>query len=268
MRVNCVEWPSALRVALLQWDVKRRDVAANLAEADRLLAAAVAGDAHLAVMPEMWSCSFAGSGLVAEASRLSERLAWVAGRAKNGGLWIAAGTLPETAPGGKAFNTLHLVDPDGNVRLKYRKIHLFPLTGEPRYFAGGECLPEPLRLGPWTFGAAICFDLRFPELFRAQTKRGANIFAVPAQFPAARQEQFTLLARARALENQAAILAVNRTGHEGGDEFAGGSIVADWSGNISLNLNSEAGCGVSTVDAEALAMQRQKYPFIECARLL
>ncbi|HNW37139.1 MAG TPA: nitrilase-related carbon-nitrogen hydrolase, partial [Candidatus Ozemobacteraceae bacterium] len=224
--------------------------------------------AHLAVMPEMWSCSFAGSGLAAEASRLSERLGWIADRAKRGGLWIAAGTLPEPAPDGKAFNTLHLVDPAGNVRLKYRKIHLFPLTGEPMYFAGGEHPAEPLRLGPWTFGAAICFDLRFPELFRAMMKQGVNIFAVPAQFPAVRQDQFALLARARALENQVALLAVNRTGREGGQSFAGGSIAADWSGNISFGLNAESGCGIGELDAAALAMERNKYPFVACAKLL
>ncbi|MFZ2957856.1 MAG: nitrilase-related carbon-nitrogen hydrolase [Candidatus Ozemobacteraceae bacterium] len=255
--------PEEITVCGIQWDIRRDDVEANLQECDALLAQAALQKPHIVILPEMWSRSFCAGNLNQEADCLAERKFFCAARARQFGYWLAAGTLPEHSPAGKVFNTLFLFDPAGEERLAYRKVHLFPNTSEPKYFDPGTEIPLPVSSGPWKIGAGICFDLRFPELFRRQMRMGANFFLVPAQFPDPREDHFTLLAQARALENQAMLVAVNRTGADGVLTFFGGSLIADGFGKIESKLGREAGLMTARLRFDELQNQRQKYPFIE-----
>ncbi|RCK81634.1 MAG: Aliphatic amidase AmiE [Candidatus Ozemobacter sibiricus] len=259
--------PGDLRVATLQWDVSSKDPGHNLAAVERLTEQAARAGAHLVVLPEMWSRSFCGPDLPSEAACLPERLAFLRALAVRHRLWIA-GTLPEPGDGIKVFNALHLIDAEGVIRLHYRKVHLFPLTGEPDHFLPGTHVPEVCQAGPWLIGVGICYDLRFPELFRLQARRGANLFLVPAQFPKPRQEPFRLLGRARALDCQAAVVCVNRTGEDGRLAFFGGSLACDSFGNILWEMGPQEGVHVGDIRVDEIVAHRRDYPFLESMPLL
>lgn len=262
--------PQRLIVAAFQWDISRDDPRCNLEAVDRLFE--TTRNASLApalvLFPEMWSRSFCGRHLPEEASHLDERLAFCAERARRFNCWIGAGTLPEPAGDGKVFNTFFLLDATGTVRLTYRKLHLYPNTSEPRYFARGTVVPEPVVSGPWIIGAGICFDLRFPELFRRQVRRGANLFLCPVQFPQSGAEILELLSRARALENQAAFVTANRCGREGPHSFCGASAVIDPRGRLLAVAEGEEYCVITELSAAKLGELRQEHPYLAAAHLL
>ncbi len=270
MSVN--KLPERLRVAVLQFDIRRGDPDANLATVAQLLDAAAGFEPHLAVLPEMWTASFCGQQLVEEAWNLSGRVAWLAEQARARDLWILAGSLPEM-PGPKGdqsrvYNTVILLDAAGVERYRYRKMHLFPLTGEDKFFVPGESLPDPFVSGPWTIAAAVCFDLRFPELFRAHVRRGTNLWLVPAQWPDPRGEHFTGLASARALENEAYVITCNRVGSEGKLTFPGASQVIEPFGTVVAGLHRQPGVVLAELDAARVAELRKSHPFLDQVRLL
>lgn len=263
------ELPDTFSLATLQWDIRLNDVSGNLEIFDRLTRKAVAAGARFLLLPEMWSAGFCEAKLKLEAAQLQDRLAYCRDCAREHQIWIAAGTLPEPAPNGKVFNTLFLIDPEGKVRYQYRKMHLFPNTGEPLHFASPTEFPEsnavplPFTSGNWHVSAAICFEIRFPEIFRQCMKQRANLFLVPAQFPDPRLEHFRLLSRARALENQSYLVAVNRTG--GGDNlvFSGGSAVFGPFGELLSESGKGEGFSLAAVDFHHLQSIRRQYPFID-----
>ncbi len=260
--------PDVLRVSLLQWNILRDSPDHNIAIFQKLLEIASAFEPHLVILPEMWTRGFCGRALEMEAKMLPARLDFCRDQARGLNAWIAAGTLPEPAPGGKVFNTFFLLDPAGEVRLVYRKVHLFPLTKEPVFFAPGEAPGEICESGNWRIGAGICFDLRFPELFRAQMKRGANLFIIPAQFPKPRKDQYQILSRARAIENLAFFAGVNRVGEDRELGFFGASSGIGPLGNII----AEAGEGEEvlnlSLDFREVLEVRQRFPFLENTPLL
>jgi predicted amidohydrolase len=141
-----------------------------------------------------------------------------------------AGSLLERHAGGVS-NTAVLYAPDGALLGAYRKVHLFRLMQEPRYLVAGE--HATLCPTPWgPVGLAICYDLRFPELFRTMAVAGAVLFLVPAQWPVRRVEAWLLLARARAVENELIVAACNRVGSDGQVTFPGRSLVVDPWGHV------------------------------------
>jgi omega-amidase len=262
--------PDILKVSCLQWDIKLKNFKANLEAFDRLLAKALDEGSNLVVLPEMWSQCFCGSKLPEEARSLSERLEICAERARRNDIWIAAGTLPEPAPDGKVFNTFFLFDSKGRQRLSYRKVHLFPSTGEPKFFSipKSDMVPRPVVSGKWVIGAGICFYLRFPELFRLQMKKGANLFIVPAQFPNPRLEHLTLLSRARALENLAYLITVNRCGATKELTFPGNSQILSPLGTVIAAMGDSEGCLTAQIDANTVEQIRRDFPYITSTPLL
>ncbi len=254
--------PDLLQVGTVQWTISRASVEENLGSLDRILAGMKAARAHLVLLPEMWSRGFCGSALLEEAAALPARQAALKERAVRHRIWIG-GTLPEPGDGRRVFNTFYLYDSEGTLRLSYRKIHLFPLTREPEFFLPGDSLPSPCEAGPWRIGAGICFDIRFPGLFTAQVAQGANLLLLPAQFPDPRQEHFRLLARARALENQACVVGVNRTGVDGALSFFGGSLVCGFQGEIIGEMGRDEGWMVNTIRASEGEALRAAFPLQE-----
>jgi len=260
--------PDRIRVCSFQWDIRRTRSEDNIEVLRRLLDQAAEENPNLIVFPEMWSRSFCGKDLPGEAAQLPERLEFCCRIAKDMKTWVAAGTLPEPLPSGKVYNSLHLIDSGGKVRYVYRKIHLFPLTNEQKYFTAGKEIPQPCVTGAWRIGAGICFDLRFPELFRRQAKMGANLFIVPAQFPNPRKDIFANLTKARAVENLSCVVSVNRTGAEGDLTFFGGSMSADPSGMIRAETQDFEGFVTSTFTASEIDDYRRQYPFLDNTPLL
>lgn len=160
---------------------------------------------------------------------------------------------------GRFHNSLYLVSPDGWPRRVYAKAHLFPGADEERHFAPGQAAPEPFAWQGLRIGAAVCFDLRFPELFRLQAARGVDLFAIPAQWPAARAGHWSALLTARAIENQCFVLGANACGHSPFGPLAGQSrLVSPW-GDPVLALDASPCALAADLDPGALAEARRLY---------
>jgi predicted amidohydrolase len=206
-----------MRVAAVQLN-STGDKARNLAVAERLVRAAAADGAELVALPEKWNLLAAGEEIAAGAEALDgPSLSAARGWARELGIHLLAGSIAEQGDE-KALNTSVLVGPDGADLAVYRKIHLFDVeAGGVSYReseheqAGEEIVSAPL--GDVEIGLTVCYDLRFPELFRILAVRGARLIAVPSAFTAATgRDHWEVLLRARAIENQAFLLAPNQVG--------------------------------------------------------
>jgi deaminated glutathione amidase len=213
------------------------DFDANLATADRLTRAAAADGAQLVVLPEKWTAMGSGDELRAAAQPLDgPAVSWARETAGELGIDLVAGSFLESIPGEERLaNTCVHVGPSGAVRAVYRKLHMFDVTIDGRSYsesdielAGEEIVLSETSAGVG-LGLAICYDLRFPEIFRVLTVRGARIFALPSAFtlPTTR-DHWEVLVRARAIENQAFVIASNQVGsHPGGMRSGGRSMIVD-----------------------------------------
>jgi predicted amidohydrolase len=208
-----------LRAAVVQLN-STSDKVRNLAAAESLVRAAAADGAELVALPEKWNLLADGEELLAGAetlggSSLGAARTW----AKDLGIHLLAGSISEQGgPVGKAFNTSVLIGPDGKDVAAYRKIHMFDVDidgvayRESEHEEAGEEIVSA-SLGDATVGLSVCYDLRFPELYRILAVRGARILAVPSAFTAATgRDHWEPLLRARAIENQAFVLAPNQIG--------------------------------------------------------
>jgi predicted amidohydrolase len=223
--------PSQLRVALAQMDVHIGDVDHNLARAGELVGTARERGAELVLLPELWS---AGYDLQRAATHAETDVAVVlpalAALARRHGIYIAGSLLlPDAA--GRTQNRAVVHAPDGSQIADYAKVHLFALMDEHHYLVPGDTVQTfPL---PWgTTAVTICYDLRFPELFRSFALGGARIMLLPAEWPAVRLAHWQTLVRARAIENQLFVIACNRVGTSGTTAFGGHSMVVDPWGEI------------------------------------
>jgi predicted amidohydrolase len=161
------------------------------------------------------------------------------------------------------FNTALLLDPDGEILARYRKIHLFGLQSEERRLLrrGDDVTVVPT---PWgRAGFATCYDLRFPELFRRMLDRGAESFLVTSAWPQPREEAWVLLNRARAVENLAFVFACNCAGEVGGKRYVGRSMIVDPSGAVLADGGTGEGIVSADVDPGRVAEVRREFPFLE-----
>ena len=191
----------------------------NLVTAERLVRAAAADGAELVALPEKWNLLAGGAELVAGAEpldgpSLSAARSW----ASELGIHLLAGSVSEQGPEAKAFNTSVLIGPGGGDLAIYRKIHMFDVDVEGVAYresdheqAGAEIVTAALAGA--TLGLSVCYDLRFPELYRILAVRGARLLAIPSAFTKATgRDHWEVLLRARAIENQAFVLAPNQVG--------------------------------------------------------
>ena len=214
-----------LTVSLAQVSALPGQIEANLEKTHRLVVEARRRGSDIIVFPELWLTSFQ----LKEAGRLATRpgeglFARLAELAGENGLYLTGSLL--LAEGGRYFNAAPLFAPSGECLGWYSKVHLFSLTGEERYLAGGEKFP--LFETPWGKTAlAICYDLRFPELFRRYALAGAQIIFLPAGWPPPRLAHWRTLLAARAIENQLFLAACNHVGHFRDWQFFGHSAICD-----------------------------------------
>ncbi|MFF9162547.1 carbon-nitrogen family hydrolase [Streptomyces longwoodensis] len=224
-----------------------------------------AGAADLVVLPELWTTgAFAYEAFAAEAEPLEgPTYELMAKAASDAGVWLHAGSIPERDPEGPLYNTSLVFSPSGDLAAAYRKIHRFGFDqGEAVLMGAGRELVT-VRLPGTTLGVATCYDLRFPELFRGLVAHGAETLVVAAGWPERRRAHWTLLAQARAVENQAFVLACGTAGTHAGVAQAGHSIVVDPWGEVL----AEAGSGeqVLTVefDPARVAATRDQFPALK-----
>ena len=213
------------------------DTAANLAAADRLVRQAAADGATLILLPEKWNVLGHGTDLLAGAEALDgPAVTWARHTARELGVDLVAGSISERAGGDPPLrNTSLHIGPDGEIRATYRKIHLFDVEVDGTVYRESEHeLPgaEPVlstAADGTRLGLSICYDLRFPELFRILAVEGARVLLVPAAFTlATTRDHWQVLLRARAIENQCFVVAANQIGeHAPGLRSGGRSMIVD-----------------------------------------
>jgi predicted amidohydrolase len=256
-----------LRAAVVQLN-STADKARNLEKAERLVRAAAADGAELIALPEKWNLLADGEALLAGAEPL-DGPSLTAARSWAGELGVAllAGSVPERGDAGKAFNTSVLIDRDGDELAVYRKIHMFDVDAggvsyrESEHEEPGDEVVDA-RLGDLRVGLSVCYDLRFPELFRILAVRGARLLTVPSAFTATTgRDHWEVLLRARAIENQAFILAPNQVG-EAPPHFSSygrSAIVDPW--GVVLAMAPDEECFVAAeLDLEAQDRVRESLP--------
>lgn len=256
---------STLTVSLIQMDVKMGDPHANWATVQARTVEAAQRGAQLVVLPELWDAGAAYAQCAALASPLDGGLfAQVSALARQHDVHIVGSQFEKR--GAHVHNTLAVAAPHGIVGA-YRKLHLFPLMQEDRWLAPGEA-PVTLEL-PWgRTGFAICYDLRFPELFRRYADSRADIVIMPSEWPHPRLMHYRTLLRARAIENQVFMIAVNRVGKDpDGTHFFGHSSVIDPWGEIVVEAG-ESECHLTvTLDLGMVQQVRAQLPALKDRRL-
>jgi nitrilase len=251
------------------------NVSANLIEAERLLADAAEQGAALAVLPEnfaMLGQSDEDRVAHAEPEGDGPLQEWLAAQARRHGLWIVGGTIPLAAEAGRVSGACLVTDEAGQVRGRFDKMHLFDVTlpdGKETYSESASTRPgrEVVVLDSpiGRLGLAVCYDLRFPELFREMSAQGAEVFAVPSAFTAQTgRAHWELLLRARAVENLCYVVAGAQGGfHVSGRETWGHSMIVDPWGTILAEQEQGAGSVSAEISLERLRSLRKRFPVLE-----
>ncbi|WP_328730442.1 carbon-nitrogen family hydrolase [Streptomyces griseoaurantiacus] len=230
--------------------------------------------ADLVVLPELWTTgAFAYESFATGAEPLrGPTYEAMAEAAREAGVWLHAGSIPERGeapadggPGaeGPLCNTSLVFSPSGALAAAYRKIHRFGFDkGEAVLMGAGDTLVT-VPLPDTTLGVATCYDLRFPELFRGLVDAGAETLVVPAGWPERRRSHWTLLAQARAVENQAFVLACGTAGTHAGVPQAGHSIVVDPWGEVLAEAGPDEEILTVDFDPARVARTREQFPALK-----
>ncbi len=258
-----------LTISLGQMDVRWGDPEANLSQVRSWTAEAARRGSQMVVFPELWDTGYALDRAVELGSDLGGgRFAIVSALAREYGLHIVGSLLElghaegTTRP---AYNTAVWFGPDGRALGSYRKVHLFRGLQEDRYLLPGG-VPHWIAHSWGAAGMAICYDLRFPELFRVYALGGVTLTVIPAQWPLARIEHWRTLLRARAIENQMVIVACNRVGISEDIPFGGHSAVIDAWGVPLVEAGEDEDLLTVTVDLAHTGEVRRALPVFEDRR--
>ena len=241
-----------LRVALVQMEIADGDPARNIAQAEAMIAGA---EANLFLLPELWTTGYVHTEWPALARQTPEVLQGLARLAARRNAIIGGTLISETEGRDGLANRFWVVGRHG-VMGCYDKSHLFSPMGEPAHLTAGESRSR-VPLPPFTAALSICYDLRFPEMYRRDAVDGADLFLVPSEWPAERAGAMQALAVARAIENQAYVALTNRVGVAAdGTSFGGGSLIIAPDGEIVTSAGSQAGVVVGTLVFDRIAATR------------
>ncbi len=249
-------------VALAQIEIVLADVEANLRQAQHAIHQAAENGAELILFPELWTTGYdlPRRAQLAEANQpVLAEITHLAGQyhITIGGSWI-------TRRADDYYNTFHLVSPEGQLVI-YNKTHLFGLMHEDQWLSpGGKLQTAALAWG--SAGLAVCYDLRFPEMFRKYTLGGANALLIVAEWPLKRLNHWQTLLRARAIENQVFVIAVNAAGKTDGVPYGGASsVITPW-GDTLVEADDQPALVTTTVDFDLVEFVRQKMPALSDRR--
>jgi omega-amidase len=246
----------SLRVTLVQQPLVWQDPAANRGHFAALLAA-VRGTTDLVVLPEMFTTGFTMQPEQFAEPADGDTRAWLLGQAK--ALDAAVGGSVAVNDRGRYFNRFMLATPEGDL-YTYDKRHLFRMGGEHRHYsAGGHATIvefRGVRICP-----LVCYDLRFPVWSRRRPELDYDLVIYSANWPAARRHAWSTLLQARAIENQAYCIGVNRVGDDGlGVPHLGDSVLLDFMGKPLLELGADASLATAPIEADAVRAWRDKFP--------
>lgn len=261
-------------LSLAQMHIELGNPEANFEMAAHWVAEAAGRGSDLILFPELWSTGYDLENWKTHATSVETGLfPRVAALAREYHIVIGGSLLEKRND--RAYNTFVLYDRDGNLTGKYSKIHLFRLMDEHLWLAPGESprtvpFPTPRtdapRADPIPAGLGICYDLRFPELWRGYALSGVQIALLPAEWPAVRVYHWQTLLRARAIENQMFIAATNNVGDTKGTVFGGHSAVIDPWGEVLVEGGDEEALLTVQIDLDKVPEVRSRIPIFEDRR--
>jgi predicted amidohydrolase len=252
-----------MKIAALQSEVTWEDPEANFEHLEPWIARAAAAGADIVALPEMFACGFSmRTERIAEPPR-GPSTRFLTEAARRHRLWLA-GSLPEQAEASeRPFNTLVMAGPEGQLE-RYRKIHPFTFAGEDRHYAAGDrhvtVSVEGLRVTLF-----VCYDLRFANEFWV-TAPDTDAYLVVANWPAPRRHHWRCLLRARAIENQAYVVGVNRVGRDEAHQYAGDTCVVDPSGEVLASAAAQETMVLADLDAGRVRQARERFPVMQDRR--
>jgi len=248
-----------LRIAAVQLEITLGQPEANISRARELLAET---DAEIVLLPELWTTGYDLERAADLAIHLKSDNE-IAKLAREFGVYLCGSVLEKS--GGKFFNAFTIYSPSGELLAVYRKLHLFAPLREPIFLTPGD---EPLTIElPWgKTSLAICYDLRFPELFRAYAVAGARLMLVCAEWPHPRLEHWRTLLRARAIENQAYVVACNAVGRANETVFFGHSMIINPWGEVLAEAEEAETILSGEFDLAQVDQIRQQFPVLQDRR--
>ncbi|MEY4534290.1 MAG: hypothetical protein RLZZ246_608 [Planctomycetota bacterium] len=244
--------PSDLRIVLVQHDIAWEDKPTNQRRYDDLLAQ-TASPGSLVVLPELCDVGFT---MRADVAAEPSGVPWAVELAQRHQVWLQAGLA--IREGSRTFNAACIIAPSGSVIGVYRKTFLFSYGTETEHYAAGSG-PIVVDVAGWKVAPFICYDLRFPEVWRHAALAGAELFTLSANWPARRHAHWAALVRARAIENQAFVACCNRVGHDPALTYDGGSALIDPMGDALVLGDDRCGALVAVARRDALDRWRRDF---------
>ena len=250
-----------MKVALVQLPIIWEDKAANFSQVDQLLATNFSDtDSGLIVLPELFA-----TGFTMDAESIAEDIGgeteqYLSQLAKQKQCHVVGGMAYKNSAK-KPTNCAVVANPDGEVTCRYEKSHPFTFGGEHEHYSNGDRAVATL-INDVAIAPVVCYDLRFPELFR-QVARQVQVFVVIANWPSKRESHWVTLLKARAIENQAYVIGVNRCGEDPNLTYPGRTMLIDYQGEIVADAGSEAGVVEAVLDLPGLQEWREAFPALQ-----
>jgi len=222
-------------------------------------------EGHLIVFPEMTLTGFSMNAEKLSEDKVGESFQFFSGLTKKFSTHIMVGIIEKDR--NNFYNTLLNINSSGSLVGRYRKIHPFSYSGENKFYTGGN-KSVIIEIGEWKIGLSICYDLRFPELFRFYAKERVDLIVNIANWPIPRIEHWRTLLKARAIENQCYFAGVNRVGNDPNAVYNGYSSVFDPMGEEIISVADVEKIIPVEIDKEVVKQVREKFPFLDDMRLI
>lgn len=251
-----------ITISGIQMEIIPKDEGANLKKALKMIDKAILKNSQIVCLPELFTTGFDYDYIKKCSRKIPNSITdALCEKARYSGIYIIAGSIPEKV-GKKLFNTSVFIGKDGMILGKYRKVHLFPLMGEDKNFCPGSNVQIfETEFGP--MGVVICYDLRFPEIFRKLAILGAKVIFVPSQFPNPKIDHWRTLLKARAIENQIFVFGINTIGHDEISTFFGHSMVVDPLGIIIAESSGAGGIITEKIDLSKINEIRKRVFYLD-----
>jgi predicted amidohydrolase len=247
-----------------QLDIAWEDKQANHRRVRSLLAGAMVEPGALVVLPEMFATGFSMNvDSIAEAAD-GPTHAFLAALANEHKAFVMGGVVTRAADG-RGLNDAVVYGPDGSLVCRYSKMHPFSFAGETKHYQGGPGV-SLFEWGDLLVAPLVCYDLRFPEVFRQAVRRGAELFVLIANWPQARESHWTALLPARAIENQAFVVGLNRVGTDPHARYSGKSVILGPRGDVIAAAGEAEQLLAANLDKGPLVEYRKKFPALDDMR--
>lgn len=250
-----------MKVVCCQLDIVWENKPANHAKVRALLDASMPPRDSLVILPEMFSTGFSMDVKAVSDTASHETYDFLARTAADYHVYLMGGVV-QTARDLRGRNECVVFSPDGVEIARYCKLHPFTYAGEAEHYASGDSV-QLFTCREFTVAPFICYDLRFPEIFRAAVVRGAELFVVIANWPAPRVQHWIALLKARAIENQAYVVGVNRCGSDPRLLYSGHSMIIDPRGVVVAEAGEVEGAIGAELDMEVVSSYRREFPFLK-----